>query len=100
MEGVKITSALQAFDELDFKGFVAELKKQKIKLSLSQQDEWEEYFNDYQAACQDLKTQIAQTDNEIDLRVYQLYGLTYEEVLAVDPNTAITESEFNKTTKR
>ena len=79
LEGVKITTALSTFDELDFKGFTAELKKQKIKLSLSQQDEWEDYFNDYREACAELKTQIAQTDNEIDQRVFDLYGITEEE---------------------
>lgn len=79
IEGVKITTALQTFDELDFKGFVAELKKQKIKLSLSQQDEWEPYFNDYKEACNTLRAQIQETDQEIDTRVFDLYGLTPEE---------------------
>ena len=78
-EGIKITTALQAFDQLDFKGFVAELKKQKIKLSLIQQDEWEDYFNQYRQACQELSEQIKATDNEIDQRVFDLYGLTDEE---------------------
>jgi hypothetical protein len=78
-EGVKITTALQTFDTLDFKGFAAELKKQKIKLSLSQQDEWEDYFNQYANACQELTQQINATDNEIDNRVFDLYGLTSEE---------------------
>lgn len=78
-EGIKITTALQTFDQLDFKGFVAELKKQKIKLSLVQQDEWEEYFNQYRQACQELSEQIKATDNEIDNKVFDLYGLTQEE---------------------
>ncbi len=84
VEGVKITSALQTFDQLDFKAFVAELKKQKIKLSLTQQDEWEDYFNQYAEACQQLKTQIAATDGEIDRLVYELYGLTEEEISIVE----------------
>jgi type I restriction-modification system DNA methylase subunit len=79
LEGVKITTALQTFDELDFAGFVAELKKQKIRLSLSQQDEWEPYFNDYNTACNTLREQISETDQEIDTRVFDLYGLTPEE---------------------
>ena len=79
IEGIKITTTLQTFDQLDFAGFVAELKKQKIKLSLVQQDEWEEYFNQYREACQELTAQIAATDNEIDNRVFDLYGLTPEE---------------------
>lgn len=78
-EGIKITTALQTFDQLDFKGFVAELKKQKIKLSLVQQDEWEDYFNQYRQACQELSEQIQTTDNEIDNKVFDLYGLTQEE---------------------
>lgn len=95
-EGVKITTALQTFDQMEFKAFVAELKKQKIKLSLAQQDEWEDYFNQYVQACRQLSTQIAQTDKEIDLRVYDLYGLTYDEVLTVDPETPITQEEYEK----
>ena len=83
-EGVKITTALQTFDQMDFKAFVAELKKQKIKLSLSQQDEWEDYFNQYRNDCQQLSEQIAQTDREIDQRVYELYGLTEEEIGIVE----------------
>ena len=79
LEGVKITGALQTFDQMDFAGFVAELKKQKIKLSLVQQDEWEEFFNKYRQACQELSEQIKATDNEIDQRVFDLYGLTQEE---------------------
>ena len=78
-EGVKITTALQQFDTMDFKGLMAELKKQKIKLSLSQQDEWEDYFNERVAECQDLSAQIKATDTEIDNRVFDLYGLTEEE---------------------
>ena len=79
IEGVKITTALQTFDQMDFKGFLAELKKQKIKLSLAQQDEWEPHFNDYTQACQALSQQISETDKEIDTRVFDLYGLTPEE---------------------
>ena len=93
-EGVKITSALQTFDQMDFKAFVGELKKQKIKLSLAEQDEWEDYFNQYRNDCQQLSEQITGTDREIDLRVYQLYGLTYDEVKTIDPDTTITMSEY------
>lgn len=79
INGIKITTALQTFDQMEFAGFVVELKKQKIKLSLVQQDEWEEYFNQYRQACQELSEQIKATDNEIDQRVFDLYGLTPDE---------------------
>jgi hypothetical protein len=39
---------------------------------------------------------INSTENEIDLIVYHLYGLTYDEVLIVDPETPITREEYEK----
>ena len=95
-EGVKITAALQTFDQLSFASFVAELKKQKIKLSPMEQDQWEEYFDHYATACRELTAQIASTDREIDLRAYCLYGLTYEEVKTIDPDTMITNEEYEQ----
>ena len=80
----KVTAALERFDELDFKAFAAELKKQKISLSLAQQDEWEDYFNQYKADCNALSAQIAATEKEIDRMVYELYGLTAEEIKVVE----------------
>ena len=78
-EGVKITTALQQFDQLDFKGLMAELKKQKIHIPVRDQDEWEDFFNERVAECRELSAQIKATDNEIDNRVFNLYGLTEEE---------------------
>lgn len=79
LEGVKITTALQQFDRLTFAELLKELKKQKIQLSLKDQDKWEGYFNDCKSECQELSAQIAATDKEIDNRVFDLYGLTEEE---------------------
>jgi type I restriction-modification system DNA methylase subunit/REP element-mobilizing transposase RayT len=79
-----ITGALERFYELVFKQFIAELKKQKIALSLKQQDEWEEYFNEYKQECCNLVQQINETDREIDGMVYGLYGLTEEEIGIVE----------------
>lgn len=80
----KITTALEHFDEIDFKTFVAELKKQKISLTLTQQDEWEDYFNQYKDDCNSLSAQIETTDKEIDHLVYELYGLTEDEIKVVE----------------
>ena len=92
----KMTSALETFDLLDFKGLLSELKKQKKQISLSQQDEWEDYFNDYREQCQQLSKDIDETNKQIDLKVYHLYDLTYDEVLIVDPQTTITEAEYKE----
>jgi hypothetical protein len=36
-------------------------------------------------------------ESEIDFLVYHLYGLTYDEVLIVDPATPITKEEYERT---
>ena len=79
LDGVKITTAMQQFDRLTFAELLKELKKQKIQLSLKDQDKWEGYFNDCKSECQELSAQIAATDKEIDNRVFDLYGLSEEE---------------------
>jgi hypothetical protein len=83
-EDVKITGTLETFDTLSFADFVKELKKQKIKLTLSQQDEWEEYFDQYKSECNSISEQIAESDKKIDRMVYELYGLTEEEIKVVE----------------
>ena len=40
------------------------------------------------------ETDTSQLDSQIDLLVYHLYGLTYDEVLIVDPETPITREEY------
>ncbi|MCR4665133.1 MAG: N-6 DNA methylase [Paludibacteraceae bacterium] len=81
---VRITAAFETFETLDFAGFVAELKKQKIQLSLVQQDEWEDYFTRYKSDCNALTATIAETDKEIDALVYALYGLTDDEIKLIE----------------
>lgn len=78
-EGLKITTVLQQFDQMDFKGLMAELKKQKILFPVKQQDEWEDDFNERVAECREFLAQIKATDEEIDNNVFDLYGLTEEE---------------------
>lgn len=79
-----VSAALQEFDTLTYANFVRELKKQKIKLTLAQQDEWEDYFAKRAAACAALRADIATTDADINARVYTLYGLTEEEIKIVE----------------
>ncbi len=80
----KLTTKLENWHELDFKDFLKELTKAKIKLSLSEEAEWMQYFNEQKQKAQQLKSEIAQTDREIDQMVYQLYELTDEEIKIVE----------------
>jgi len=64
------------------------LKKYKQpKLSLTQELEWESVFEEKRAEVLALRAEITKLDREIDIAVYRLYGLTWEEVLVVDATT-------------
>ena len=75
---------LEQWPGLSFKDFLQELKKAKVSLSLAEEAEWLAYFTEQQAKAQALQAQIEKTDKEIDALVYQLYGLTEEEVKVVE----------------
>lgn len=82
----EFSKKIESFYELSFKEFLKELGKQKIKLTLSQQDEWEEYFEDYKNSILEIKQKISVTDKEIDLMIYKLYELTEEEIKIIEEN--------------
>ena len=67
-----------------YSDFIKELSKKKIKLSLSDEAEWEEYFNTEAKKALELKNRIDITDKEIDQMVYALYDLTEEEIKIVE----------------
>ncbi len=80
---LKISKKLQNWHELEFKDFLKELQKAKIKLILSEEAEWMKYFNEQKEKAQTIKAEIEKTDCEIDRMVYELYGLTDEEIKIV-----------------
>jgi len=80
----KLTTKLQNWHELEFKDFLKELKKAKVQLSLSEEAEWMQYFNEQKQKAQALKSEINGVDGEIDKMVYELYGLTEEEIKIVE----------------
>jgi len=79
-----LSTKLNKWYNLTYAEFIKELEKKKIKLTLSQKAEWEDYFNIEKQKATEIKTIINQTDREIDLMVYKLYELTEEEIKIVD----------------
>ena len=79
-----LSKKLQNWYELSFAEFLKELAKAKLNLTLSQKAEWEDYFLAEQQKAISIKSQIDQTDKEIDQMVYQLYGLTEEEIKIIE----------------
>lgn len=79
-----LSKKLQDWYLLSYADFVKELAKLKIKLTLSQEAEWEDYFIPEAKKMLDIKNEIDATDKTIDKMVYELYGLTEEEIEIVE----------------
>ena len=91
----KTSKKIDNWHELEFGEFIKELEKVRkqtataatrgfIPLTLSEQAEWMQYFNEQKNKAQELKSEIEKTDKEIDRMVYELYGLTEEEIAIVE----------------
>jgi hypothetical protein len=99
---------LQNWHELDFAEFLKELEKARKKgakdtsrehaplanaplayqkLTLSEEAEWMQYFNEQKQKAVELKAEIDKTDQDIDQMVYELYGLNQEEIAIVEDFT-------------
>jgi len=95
----KPSKKLQNWHNLEFGEFLKELEKARKKvatattrdfspLSLQQESEWMNYFNEQKEKAQNLKSEIDKTDSEIDQMVYKLYGLTEDEIAIVEEATS------------
>jgi hypothetical protein len=85
----KLSKKLENWHEQSFSSFILELNKAikaAGKPTLSKKDEidWMEIFEDYKQQAQALKQEIDKTDKEIDKMVYELYGLSEEEIKIVE----------------
>ncbi len=81
----KLSRKLDNWHELDFADFIKELNKAIKKeggtqLTKKDEFEWLELFEDNKKKAQELQTQIIQTEKQIDYMVYELYGLTDDEI--------------------
>ncbi|MDD2565212.1 MAG: TaqI-like C-terminal specificity domain-containing protein [Candidatus Gracilibacteria bacterium] len=75
----KFSNKLEGFYNLSFTDFVKELAKNKVNLSLKDQDEWDDYLDSFKKEVLELKSRIDSCDKEIDEMVFDLYGLNKEE---------------------
>jgi len=80
----ELPKKLQDWYLLSYSEFIKELGKKKVKLSLSQEAEWEDYFIEESKKALELKATIDATDKAIDKMVYELYGLSEEEIEIVE----------------
>ncbi|MGB5981424.1 MAG: TaqI-like C-terminal specificity domain-containing protein [Nonlabens sp.] len=95
----KSSRKLENWHELEFGEFIKELNKainkenrqrrkdgveELPKLTKKDEFEWMEIFEENKKKAQDLQSQITATEKEIDQMVYELYGLTEEEIEIVE----------------
>ena len=80
----EFSKLLQNWYALSFKEFVGELNKKKIKLSLTEEVEWEEFFLIEKEKVSKLSEKINKTDSEINIMVYKLYGLNAKQIKIVE----------------
>ena len=80
----KLSTKLQNWYLLNFDEFIKELSKVKVKLSLLQKADWEDYFIAEKEKSETLNNEITKTDKEIDKMVYELYGLSDDEIKIIE----------------
>ena len=83
---------------MDFIDFLDEIEKARKKaakendleyneLNVKKVGGWMQYFNEQKQKTTELKNKIDKTDKAIDQMVYELYGLTKEEIEIVENAT-------------
>lgn len=80
---------------------LAQVKKNHIeKLPVIYNKEWEPAMLNFVSQLLTDKINGLDTldmENKIDSIVFHIYGLTYDEILIVDPQTSITREEYERT---
>jgi hypothetical protein len=66
------------------------LKRFKITIPITERDDWEHWFEDKRAEAAALRKRIAETEAEINARVYRMFELTPTEIAAVEDSLAVT----------
>lgn len=89
LNNVDLPSKLKNWDEIEFKDFIRQLnlaikKSERPKLTKKEEIEWMEVYEAKKIEIQSLKAEIDKTDKEIDAMVYELYGLTDEEIAIIE----------------
>ncbi len=85
----KLPGKLEKWYDLTYPDFIKELNKviktaKGTPLTKKDEFEWMELFEENKKKALELKAEIDRTDKEIDEMVYELYGLTEEEIKIVE----------------
>ncbi len=90
----KLSEKLENWYLLDWSEFAREVGKKKIVLSAVDEEKWLDRFERLQKEALAIKAVIDSTDKGIDLMVYRLYDLTFDEVKIVDPEFSMNKKDY------
>lgn len=81
----KLSKKLEKYYELSEDEFINEMRKKKVNTKSRKNREYlEREFNESLKIINPLLQEIKETDDEIDQMVYELYGLTAEEICVIE----------------
>ena len=89
MEEINLSEKILGWVDLSYVDFISELNKclkaSKLEMFTAKQEfEWMDLFEDNKKNALVLKNEIAKIDKTIDQIVYELYGLSDEEISIVE----------------
>ncbi len=83
----KLNNKLKAWWELNFDAFQKEIKKAfKAVIPLAERNDWQDYLEKEQAQIAELSRQLAEQEVALNQVVYDLFGLTAEEISLLESN--------------
>ena len=86
--GATLNQKLTAWWELDFPGFLAEVRKAlKREIPVRQRDDWEGWLADQRAEHVQRTVEIVRLETQLNQRVYELFDLTAAEVKIIEEST-------------
>jgi hypothetical protein len=87
--GRKLTRRLEAWYELDFAAFRAEVKKVfGAEIPVKERGDWEAYLAESAAEVRRMSAEIEAAEREIDAIVYRLFDLTPDEIALLEASIA------------
>lgn len=79
-----VSKKLRTFYDFTFADLLKELKKNKVYLTLKEQDDWEDYFIAYKNRILNLNDGINSIDDKLDEEIFDIYGLDEQEKLIIN----------------
>ncbi|MBQ5152539.1 Eco57I restriction-modification methylase domain-containing protein [Macrococcoides caseolyticum] len=80
----KVSKKLRTFYDFTFADLLKELKKNKVYLTLKEQDDLEDYFIEYKNRILNLNEDINFIDNKLDEEIFDIYDLDENEKLIIN----------------